>query len=94
MTYDRRAIMQAAWELVRRADRARFSLRFILRNALRTAWAIARQNAAAASRAAERKAPMTEAEYRLASIENKDRLAVADYAAMNALRATIHAHAA
>jgi len=91
MTYDRRAIMKAAWERVRGADRARFSLRFILRNALRAAWADARANAAAARRAAERVAPMTEAEIRLACIDNKDRLTVADYAAMDALRATIHA---
>ena len=39
MTYDRKAIMTAAWEIVRKANVTLYGFRVIMRRALKAAWA-------------------------------------------------------
>lgn len=80
MTYDRRAIMHAAWGRVRKANRARFPLRVILRNALRGAWMEAKQEAARAAQ------PVSSADMQILCIECKERLAAADLREIERLR--------
>lgn len=81
--FNKSEIMKAAWVLVRRANVARFGLRAVLRNALRTVWAKVK---AEASEAARR--PMTDAQARIWTIESKDiRLTSGDYAEILCLRA-------
>ena len=85
MTYNLSSIMRRAWEIVRGANVARFGLKLILRNALRTAWAEAKQAVALA-----RSAPVTSgAVARIATeirlIESKERLFSADWARLDRL---------
>lgn len=92
MTYDLAAIMNRAWELVRKANRAKHPLHFLLRNGLRTAWREARQ----VKRDAETRpvSDLSATERELISIENKNRLTEADYAEMERLRAVVADEAA
>lgn len=65
--FNRSEIMREAWKLVRRGNRDRFPLRFLLRNALRTIWGRVKHNALMAAR------PATSAtEARVYMIECKD----------------------
>lgn len=98
MTFDRSAIMKAAWVIVRNANVARFGLRFVLRNALRQAWNDAKSAVRAARWAAEREAeaarPQTEADRIREAIwvlECKDRLYGADWQYLDQLRAELRA---
>lgn len=94
MTYDRTAIMQAAWAIVRRADVARHGLRLILRNAMRTAWARAKAAVREARWAAEAVKPRTEADRirdAIRDMECKDRLTAPDWRHLDALRAELRA---
>lgn len=96
MTYDRTAILKAAWAIVRGADVARYGLRLILRNALRCAWSDAKRAVAEARRQAEALAraarPRTEAE-RIAEeilcLECKDRLSPSDWQTLASLRTAL-----
>jgi hypothetical protein len=45
-TYDRKAIMNAAWEIVRKANVALYGFRTIMRRALKAAWANAKHERA------------------------------------------------
>lgn len=82
MTYDRSAIMKAAWVRVRRADRSRFPLRVILRNAMRTAWAEAKL----AAMLADGPRLVSTLAAQIAAIESKDYLTRADWRELEALR--------
>lgn len=90
-TYDRRAIMLDAWASVRKADLTRFSLRHVLRNALRRAWSDAKYAAAAAARAAKAQDTTEAGRIRAAIdlLENKDRWTAADHAKADKLRAEL-----
>lgn len=94
MTYDRAAIMKAAWVIVRGADVARFGLRTILRNALRFAWTQAKRAAAEARRRAEAARPCTEADRirdAILALECKDRLSLSDLRELDRLRTDLGA---
>ncbi|MDF0603890.1 hypothetical protein P1J78_24560, partial [Psychromarinibacter sp. C21-152] len=84
MTYDRSAIMRRAWEIIRKADVARFGLNVIKRNALRAAWQEAKF--AAEDAAARPVAELSAAEKELVCIENKNRQTDADQRRMEELR--------
>lgn len=96
MTYDRAAILKAAWAIVRGADVARYGLRLILRNALRCAWsdakravAEARRQAEALARAARPRAQADRIAEEILCLECKDRLSPSDWAALDAMRADL-----
>ena len=57
-TYDRKAIMTAAWEIVRKANVALYGFRVIMRRALKAAWANAKHERAMEARQAKRLMPM------------------------------------
>lgn len=80
MTYDRCAIMHAAWGRARKANRARFPLRVILRNALRGAWMETKQEAASSAQ------PVSPAALQILCIECKERLTTADLREIERLR--------
>ena len=82
--FDKAAIMKRAWEIVRKADVAKFGLRFILRNALRTAWREAKDVIRAAKFRAYLDANPVNLE--LARLEAKDRWRAEDYDEARRLR--------
>ncbi|MEI4471512.1 hypothetical protein [Frigidibacter sp. MR17.24] len=98
MTYDRAAIMKAAWVIVRRfLGRTRETLTQLLSRALKMAWWQAKEEmavkAAVAAEFAQRRAPRAiEAIQReLLSFECKDSLRGSDWLHLDALRAELHA---
>ncbi|KFI27761.1 hypothetical protein CN97_00130 [Haematobacter massiliensis] len=100
MTYDRSAIMKAAWTIVRRFARSREPLRQKLARALRCVWWDARQAAAVAARVAAEMAriaaavrPAEEVRAEIFLIECKDRLEPCDWRRLDALRAELRAAA-
>lgn len=100
MTYDRSAIMKAAWTIVRRFARSREPLSQKLARDLRCVWWDAKQAAAAAARVAAELAraavaPLTAEEVRaeIFLIECKDRLEPCDWRRLDALRIELRAAA-
>lgn len=84
--------MLAAWAAVRRADRSRFPLRVLLRNALRSAWAAAKSaawEAEQATRDALQSPGTRKLRLALAALEAKDRWTQADYARAATLRSDL-----
>lgn len=92
--FNKSQIMNRAWELVRKADVAKFGLRRILRNAMRTAWNEAKYAVAAAKRAALAALPRTEADNireTILVLECKDRWTDADRTRHSALMQDLRA---
>ena len=82
--FNKSAIMKRAWEIIRKADLARFGLRFILRNALRKAWQEAKDVIRSAKFRAYLDANPIDPE--LARLEAKDRWTREDYAEVHRRR--------
>lgn len=88
MTYDRRQIMQRAWEIIRAANVARFGLAVIRRNALRTAWAEAKAKVRALRAAASVAVRLADPVAReILEIETRERLTSAQFARLSELYA-------
>ncbi|WP_340262310.1 hypothetical protein [Sulfitobacter pontiacus] len=93
-TYNRTAIMTHAWEIVRRANVAKFGLRTILRRALRAAWGEAKHKRAIAlieEKAQTQSPEVARTREAIAALEGKDRWTQADYARIGVLRAALRA---
>ena len=94
MTYDLKAIMTAAWEIVRKANVALYGFRVIMRRALKAAWANAKHERAMEARQEKRK-QASPAELRIqneiAILESKTHWAQPDYARIGVLRAALRA---
>ncbi len=93
-TFDRTAIMHHAWEIVRRANVAKFGLWTILSRALRAAWSEAKHKHAAAlieAKAKTQSPEVTRTREAIAALEGKDRWTQADYARIGVLRAALRA---
>ena len=92
--FNKSQIMNRAWELVRKANVAKFGLRRILRNAMRTAWNEAKYAVAAAKRAVLAALPRTEADNireTILVLECKDRWTDADHSRYGALMQDLRA---
>ncbi|MFG6511850.1 MULTISPECIES: hypothetical protein [unclassified Sulfitobacter] len=93
-TYDRKAIMTAAWEIVRKANVALYGFRVIMRRALKAAWANAKHERAMEARQAkqEQASPaVARIQGAIDALEGKERWAQADYARIGVLRAALRA---
>ena len=93
-TYDRKAIMNAAWEIVRKANVALYGFRTIMRRALKAAWANAKHERAMEARQ-EKQKQASPAELRIrneiAILESKTHWEQPDYARIGVLRAALRA---
>jgi len=90
--YDRKAIMTAAWEIVRKANVALYGFRVIMRRALKAAWANAkhRRTMEALREKQEQASPqVSQIHEAIAALEGKERWAQADYARIGVLRAAL-----
>lgn len=88
MSYDLRQIMIRAWEIIRKANVARFGLAFVRRNALRTAWAEAKALVRAARAAAAGVVKLADpVEREILDIETRERLSSGQFARLSELYA-------
>jgi hypothetical protein len=103
--YDRKAIMTAAWEIVRKANVALYGFRVIMRRALKAAWANAKHSRTmeALQEKQQQSSPeVSRIQESIAALEGKERWAQTDYARIGVLRAaltsavnaTVHEHCA
>jgi len=92
--YDRKAIMTAAWEIVRKANVALYGFRVIMRRALKAAWANAkhRRTMEALREKQEQASPqVSRIQESIAALEGKERWAQTDYTRIGVLRAALRA---
>ncbi len=93
-TYDRTAIMTAAWEIVRKANVALYGFRVIMRRALKAAWANAKHSRtmeALQEKQQQASPQVSRIQQSIAALEGKERWAQADYARIGVLRAALRA---
>ncbi|UWR32221.1 hypothetical protein K3759_09590 [Sulfitobacter sp. W027] len=94
MTYNRKAIMTAAWEIVRKANVALHGFRAIMRRALKAAWANAKHERAMEVREAKQalaSPEVTRIQGKIAILESKTHWEQPDYARIGVLRAALRA---
>lgn len=99
MTFDRAAIMKDAWVIVRRFRGNGETLRGLLSRALKAVWWKAKEAARVAAMVAARAAQVATQRIRSAreihadilSLENKDRMILADFDRLHSLRAELRA---
>ncbi|MFG6634533.1 hypothetical protein ACGYJ8_01145 [Sulfitobacter sp. 1A12126] len=94
MTYNRKAIMTAAWEIVRKANVALYGFRVIMRRALKAAWANAKHERAMEARQAKQAKASPEVvriQDEIAVLESKTHWEQPDYARIGVLRAALRA---
>ena len=92
--YDRKAIMIAAGEIVRKANVALYGFRVIMRRALKAAWANAKHSRImeALREKQEQASPqVSRIQESIAALEGKERWAQTDYARIGVLRAALRA---
>ena len=92
--YNRKAIMTAAWEIVRKANVALYGFRVIMRRALKAAWANAKHERAMRARQEKQKQASPEVlriQSEIAILESKTHWAQPDYARIGVLRAALRA---
>ncbi|MFG6625014.1 hypothetical protein [Sulfitobacter sp. 1A12056] len=92
--YNRKAIMIAAWEIVRKAKVALYGFRVIMRRALKAAWANAKHERAMEARQEkqEQASPeVTRIQSEIAILESKTHWEQPDYARIGVLRAALRA---
>lgn len=92
--FNKSQIINRAWELLRKANIAKFGLRLSLRRAMRTAWNEAKYAVAAAKRAAMAALPRTRADdirETILVLECKDRWTQANHARYSALMQDLRA---
>jgi len=90
MTYSRKAIMTAAWEMVRKANMDLYGFRVIMRRALKAAWANAKHERAMDAlrdKQAQASPEVTRIESEIAILESKTHWEQPDYARIGVLRA-------
>jgi hypothetical protein len=93
-TYNRKAIMTAAWEIVRKANVALYGFRVIMRRALKAAWANAKHERAmdALREKQEQASPeVVRIQSEIAILESKTHWEQPDYARIGVLRAALRA---
>jgi len=93
-TYNCKAIMTAAWEIVRKANVALYGFRVIMRRALKAAWANAKHKRAmeALREKQEQASPeVTRIQSEIAILESKTHWEQPDYARIGVLRAALRA---
>ena len=94
MTYNRKAIMTAAWEIVRKANVALYGFRVIMRRALKAAWANAKHARAMEvlrSKHEQASPEVIRIQNAIAALESKDRWTQPDYARIDVLHAALRA---
>jgi hypothetical protein len=94
MTYNRKAIMNAAWEIVRKANVALYGFRVIMRRALKAAWANAKHERAMEARQAKQAKASPEVsriQNEIVILESKTHWEQPDYARIGVLRAALRA---
>ncbi|UWR37695.1 hypothetical protein [Sulfitobacter sp. W074] len=94
MTYNRKAIMTAAWEIVRKANVALYGFRVIMRRALKAAWSNAKHERAMNARQEKQKLAspeVTRIQNEIAILESKTHWEQPDYARIGVLRAALRA---
>lgn len=92
--YNRKAIMTAAWEIVRKANVAVYGFRVIMRRALKAAWANAKHERAMEARQAKQAKASPEVvriQDEIAVLESKTHWEQPDYARIGVLRAALRA---
>jgi len=92
--YNRKAIMTAAWEIVRKANVGLYGFRVIMRRALKAAWANAKHERAMEARQAKREHASPEViriQSEIAVLESKTHWEQPDYARIGVLRAALRA---
>ena len=92
--YNRKAIMTAAWEIVRRANVALYGFRVIMRRALKAAWANAKHERAMEARQEKQEQASPEVlriQGEIAILESKTHWEQPDYARIGVLRAALRA---
>ncbi|MEQ5828484.1 hypothetical protein J3456_14055 [Sulfitobacter sp. NFXS29] len=93
-TYNRKAIMNAAWEIVRKANVALYGFRTIMRRALKAAWANAKHKRAMEVRQEKQEQATPKVvciQNEIAILESKTHWAQPDYARIGVLRAALRA---
>jgi len=92
--YNRKAIMTAAWEIVRKANIALHGFRTIMRRALKAAWANAKHERAMEARQEKQEQASPEVariQSEIAILESKTHWEQPDYARIGVLRAALRA---
>ncbi|MFG6589997.1 hypothetical protein [Sulfitobacter sp. 1A12157] len=92
--YNRKAIMNAAWEIVRKANVALYGFRTIMRRALKAAWANAKHELAMKARQEKQKQASPKViriQKEIAVLESKTHWEQPDYARIGVLRAALRA---
>ncbi|MFG6543815.1 hypothetical protein ACGYLM_07365 [Sulfitobacter sp. 1A10445] len=92
--YNRKAIMTAAWEAVRKANLALYGFRTIMRRALKAAWANAKHERAMKARdeqQAKASPEVARIQSEIAVLESKTHWERPDYARIGVLRAALRA---
>lgn len=92
--YNRKAIMTAAWEIVRKANVALHGFRVIMRRALKAAWANAKHERAMEVRQGKQalaSPEVTRIQAEIAILESKTHWEQPDYARIGVLRAALRA---
>lgn len=92
--YNRKAIMIAAWEIVRKANVALYGFRTIMRRALKSAWANAKHERAMEARQEKQEQASPEVvriQGEIAILESKTHWEQPDYARIGVLRAALRA---
>ena len=94
MPYDLKAIMTAAWEVVRKANVALYGFRTIMRRALKAAWSNAKHERAMKTRKKKQEHASPEViriQGEIAILESKTHWEQPDYARIGVLRAALRA---
>lgn len=92
--YNRKAIMTAAWAIVRKANVSLYGFRVIMRRALKAAWANAKHERAMKARQAKQalaSPEVTRIQDEIAILESKTHWEQPDYARIGVLRAALRA---
>ncbi|UWR30178.1 hypothetical protein K3758_01130 [Sulfitobacter sp. W002] len=92
--YNRKAIMTAAWEIVRKANVALYGFRVIMRRALKVAWSNTKHERAMEARQEKQALASPEViriQSEIATLESKSHWEQPDYARIGVLRAALRA---